>query len=36
MMRKAVVSLGMVGVACGSSLRHCLRETRCAYACWAY
>ena len=28
MMRKAVVSLGMVGMACGGGLRRCLRETR--------
>ena len=35
MMRKAVVSLGMVGVACGGGLRRYLRETRCACACWA-
>ena len=35
MMRKAVVSLDMVGVACGGGLRRCLRETRCACACWA-
>ena len=35
MMRKAVVSLGMVGVACGGGLRCCLRETRCMCACWA-
>ena len=34
MMRKAVVSLGIVGVACGGGLRRCLRETRCACACW--
>ena len=35
MIRKAVVSLGMVDMACGGSLRRCLRETRCACACWA-
>ena len=35
MMRKAIVSLGMVGVACGGGLRRCLRETQCACACWA-
>ena len=27
MMRKVVVSLGMVGMACGGGLRRCLRET---------
>ena len=27
MMRKAGVSLGMVGMACGGGLRRCLRET---------
>ena len=35
MMRKAAVSLGMVGIACGGGLRRCLRETRCACVCWA-